>query len=269
MLLAAALLALAQAPAVAAAPPQTRLAAPSRLLTLPEEALAYIPASAGPAPPLLVLLHGGGRRPGWLIGQLEAAADARGIVLLAPASRGATWDVIGLARAAAPDPFGFSDPDGGYRFTRTGDSDRVERAIAALGKSVPVERARTVLAGFSDGASFALALGMARAQPFAAVIAWSPGIPIRAAAPARGRQVLISHGRSDRVIAPEIECNAIVPLLESEGAEVSFFAFDGGHQLSPPLTTLFLDATFGTAVRRQSPAPQPNACHRFNQVINR
>jgi len=247
MLLAAALLALAQPAPLPARAPQVSTAQAGRLLRFPDEAVAYVPASAGPNPPLLVLLHGAGRNSSGIIGGLQADADKRGIVLLAPTSRGPTWDAIPAALRAA-NPQSALDARLGHRFGRSRDSDRVEAAIDALSKQLPFDRSRTVLAGFSDGATFALAMGMARSRPFSAVIAWSPGIAIETAGPARGRRVFVSHGRQDPVLSFEVDKNEIVPLLEREGAAVTFLPFDGVHEAPRAVKDAFLDAVFGTAV---------------------
>lgn len=254
MLLAAALLALAQpAPAAAASP----LAAirQGRTVALPDEAVAYVPASAGPNPPLLVLLHGAGRGNRWMIEDFRAEADRRGIVLLAPTSKGVTWDAVGVALAPATgdNPLEMKI---GRRFSSSRDSKRVDSAIANLAKAVPFDRPRTVLAGFSDGATFALAMGMARSETFAAVIAWSPGVAIETAMPARHRRVFVSHGRQDPTLHFEVTCGEIVPQLESEGAKVSFVAFDGVHEVPAGARDAFLDAAFG-ALAGTSPHPLP------------
>jgi predicted esterase len=237
MFLAAAFLALAQ----------TATAAPahqSRLLALPDDAIAYIPATAPPNPPLLVLLHGAGRENAIMVQHFEAEADKRGIVLLAPTSRGVTWDTVAIAE----EPPSSDSPLAArmaHRFTGSRDAKRVDDAIASLEKIVPVDPRRTVLSGFSDGATFALAMGMARDEPFAAVIAWSPGIAIQTAEPARGRRVFVSHGRSDPILKFETTCRDIVPLLQSEGANVTFLPFAGGHDAPVWLKDTFLDAVFG------------------------
>jgi len=246
MLVAVALLALAQAPppspAVQSSASET--ARQSRLVTLPDEAIAYIPASAGPLPPLLVVLHGAGRRADRMIERLEPDADARGIILLAPTSRGVTWDSVSLAEEPPSRDSALANARA-QRFSFSRDADRIEAAIAALGRQVPVDRARTVLAGFSDGATFALAMGMSRAHAFSAVIAWSPGIAIGTAGPARGRRVFISHGRRDSVLGFDTTCAEIVPLIQDEGAAVSFMPFDGDHDVPQQVKDAFLDAVFG------------------------
>ena len=216
----------------------------ARILVLPDEAVAYVPASAGPRSPLLVLLHGAGRRADRMIEDLAAEADARGIVLLAPTSRDLTWDTVSRAQQP-PSSDSMLANELAHRFTASRDAARVEAAITALGKIIPVDRSHTVLAGFSDGATFALAMGLSRDHQFSAVIAWSPGIAIETSRPARGRRVFVSHGRQDHVLSFNTACAEIVPLLQSEGAAVSFLPFDGGHEIPGVAKDSFLDALFG------------------------
>jgi predicted esterase len=231
-------------------PPQTAPAAPTqtapqpRIIPLPNGAIAYIPASAGPNPPLLILLHGADHRPGWMIERLAPDADKRGIVLLAPSSQGGTWDAVTRAKANPSRDSPLVNANA-RRFTGGRDANRVEAAIAALAQTIPVDRARTVLAGFSDGATYALALGMSRAHAFAAVIAWSPGIALETPAPARGRRVFVSHGRQDPVLPYATDCAEILPNLRTEGAALTFLPFDGVHQIPEAAVEAFLDAAFG------------------------
>jgi predicted esterase len=266
-MLLAALLALAQAPP--ASPPaqpliQATAVSPTHgeLMALPDDAVAYRPASAGPHPPLLVLLHGAGRERFTMIQHFEAEADRRGVVLLAPTSKGPTWDAV-LVAEEPPPPDSVIAERIGNRFGGSRDSRRVETAIANLKKVVPVDPARIVLAGFSDGATFALAMGMSRDYPFEAVIAWSPGIAIRSEEPARGRPVFVSHGRQDPILNFDTTCAAIVPLLQSEGAKLTFVPFDGVHEAPVWLKDTFLDAVFGKAPGSEAhplPASIPT-CH--------
>lgn len=247
MLIAAAFLALSQAVAQQ----------PGRLIPLPGAAVAYVPSSAPAHPPLLVLLHGAGHHQAEMVEHFEAEADERGIVLLAPDSRAATWDKVLDAEA----PLSVDSPisnEQSHSFGRTPDADSVEKSIADLARVVPFDRSRVVLAGFSDGATFALAMGLSRAYPFAAVIAWSPGIAIRTENPDRGRRVFVSHGRQDPVLKFEVTCGEIVPLVKSEGAALTFLPFDGGHDAPVWLKDTFLDAVFGR-VPRSNAVPLPAA----------
>ena len=261
MLLAAAFLALSQAAAAPAPPLAQHLVTRPHLFALPDGAVGYIPASASPHPPLLVLLHGAGHEQATMVEHFEAEADQRGLVLLAPDSRGVTWDKVLDAEA----PLSVDSPitnAQSHSFSRSPDADRVEKAIADLAKILPVDRTHTVLAGFSDGATFALAMGMSRDHPFAAVIAWSPGIAIRTLSPARGRRVYISHGRADPLLRFDTTCNDIVPLVKSEGGEVTFLPFDGGHVAPVWVKDSFLDAVFGKVAGSQArPVPaEATAC---------
>jgi poly(3-hydroxybutyrate) depolymerase len=180
-----------------------------------------------------------------MVQHFEDQADARGIVLLAPDSEGATWDAVSEAEEL-PDRDSPLANKLSHRFSRSRDADRVEAAIGALGKIIPVDRAHTVLAGFSDGATFALAMGMSRDHPFSAVIAWSPGIAIQTENPARGRRVFVSHGRQDALLKFGVTCGDIVPLVRSEGGDVTFLPFDGGHDAPKTVKDAFLDAAFGS-----------------------
>jgi len=223
---------------------QRRLVSHAHLFALPDGAVGYVPASATLHPPLLVLLHGAGHRQAEMVEHFEAEADARGLVLLAPDSAGETWDVV----ESAKEPPSIDSPLANrlsHRFVSSRDERRVDAAIANLAGIVPIDRARTVLAGFSDGATFALAMGLSTSEHFAAVIAWSPGIAIRDVSPARGRRVFVSHGRQDPILKFDVTCGEIVPLLQSEGADVTFLPFDGGHDAPPPVKDAFLDAVFG------------------------
>ena len=223
-------------------------AAEPRAMLLADQAVAYFPASvpAGTAvaPPILVLLHGADRQPPNMIKRFAAEAEARGIVLLAPSSHGPSWDVV-LRAQRPPMREGAGRLHSARRYNGSRDADRVEAALAELARHVPVDRSRTVLAGFSDGATFALALGLLRGHDFAGVIGFSPGIAVEVARPATGRPVFVSHGRGDPVLPFATSCGEILPLLRSEGVPLHFRPFEGGHVVPEEVVTEFLDAAFG------------------------
>lgn len=239
------------APSAGPSPPVERAC----LLTLPDRAMAYFPAASRRAPeppPLIVLLHGGGGNPREIIERFAAEADARDLVLLAPASKRSTWDSVRRAyKVRMRDSSGRLD--GFYEFKETGDSLRVKAAIADLSRHVAVDRERAVLAGFSDGAGFALALGLSSDHPFAAVMAFSPGVSIPAGKSARGRVALVSHGRSDKILSYDFTYEVILPELARQDAEVIFRPFDGGHDIPHQVLTEFLDHIFGRRHRPLKP----------------
>ncbi len=205
---------------------------PPRLLALPDGAVARIPPSppdpAAP-PPLIVLLHGAGQTPQDMLARFGDDADAAGAVLLAPKSAGVTWDVIAMAARKAFEASSLSD--GPMRYSRSPDGDRVAAAMAALAARITTDPSRQWLVGFSDGASFALAMGTARDRRFTNVVALSPGLSVIAARPAPGRMVLVMHGMQDRSLPFDYTRSTIVPALRSARLAVTFVPFAGGHEI--------------------------------------
>ncbi len=177
------------------------------------DSLLHVPAAglAGPAP-LVLVLHGAGGDAEAGLGLLRPLADEKGLVLLAPASRGSTWDAVA----------------GGYG----PDVTVVDRALATVLGTVPVDAERIAVAGFSDGASYALGLGLANGGLFRRVVAFSPGfVP---PGPRTGRPpVFVSHGTGDDVLPIDRTSREIVPALRDDGYEVTYREFDGGHVVPP------------------------------------
>ncbi|MCF6744763.1 phospholipase [Blastococcus sp. KM273128] len=169
----------------------------------------HVPAGLGTGPlPLAVSLHGAGGDADAGLALLRPAADEHGLVVLAPGSAGATWDAVG----------------GGYG----PDAAHVDRALVEVFASVPVDPARTAVAGLSDGASYALGLGLANGRLFRRVVAFSPGfVP---PAPRSGDPaVFVSHGVDDEVLPIDRTSRRIVPTLEEDGYDVTYREFPGGH----------------------------------------
>jgi phospholipase/carboxylesterase len=198
----------------------TLLALAAANLKLEQNARAYIPASAGEKPPLLVLLHGAGGTPDSILAAFRHEADRHGVVLLAPKSRAISWDLVMARRrstAAAP--------------SLAVDLPRIRAAMAALSARRPTDPARTAIGGFSDGASTALTIGLAHPQLFGSVLAYSPGM---AFAPARfdpAQRIFIAHGRKDTVLPFANTARNIVPGLQAKVA-VTFRPFDGEHGMT-------------------------------------
>ena len=174
------------------------------------DGLLYIPPGhdATGKTPLALTLHGAGGDARSGLSHLIGLADEFGLVLLAPESRGRTWDV--LAGGFGP------------------DVDFIDRALEQTFDRLNVDAGRRAITGFSDGASYALSLGLTNGDLLTHAIAFSPGF----AAPAdrRGKPpVFVSHGKRDRVLPIERCSRRIVPQLEREGYEVSYREFDGPH----------------------------------------
>lgn len=158
--------------------------------------------------PLLVFLHGSGADSHNVLPIVQKPASEHDCAVLLPDSRESTWDV--LTAGFGPDT----------RF--------IDRALQQVFDMCLIDPARVALAGFSDGASYALTLGISNGTLFSHVIAFSPGF----VAPPRmenSPQIFISHGVEDRVLAIDKSSRRIVPRLQEWGYHVTFREFPGGH----------------------------------------
>ncbi|HEU4996182.1 MAG TPA: alpha/beta fold hydrolase [Gemmatimonadaceae bacterium] len=161
--------------------------------------------------PLLILLHGATQR-AVLFQRLLPAADSAGVAILAPDSRGITWDAV---RA----DFG---PD--VEFLR--------RAITIAFDRARIDPCRVVLGGFSDGASYALSLGIRNASTIHGIVALSPGFIIPAPQPER-LPVFLRHGTRDEILPINSTSRQLVALLRDAGFAVDYQEFDGPHMVRP------------------------------------
>src|SRR5262245_45850821 len=155
------------------------------------DAILQVPASAPRGPlPLLVLLHGANGSGEGILRRVGAAADEAGVAVLAPDSRGTTWDAI-------RDEFG-----SGVAF--------LDRALARVFDRVSVDPARVAVGGFSDGATYALSLGLINGDLFRRVVAFSPGFVVDGS-PHGKPQFFVSHGTSDPILPIDRCSRVIVP----------------------------------------------------------
>jgi predicted esterase len=98
-----------------------------------------------------------------------------------------------------------------------------------------------VLLGHSDGASYALSLGLANSDVFRSIVALSPGFVKLPARFEAGQRIFIAHGTRDSVIPMEV-ARRIADTLSSNELSVRFRSFDGGHGLSRPVLLEGLDS---------------------------
>lgn len=176
------------------------------------DAILRLPANAtGARLPLFVLLHGAGGSGEGVLRRLGAAADDAGVAVLAPDSRGSSWDAIS-----------------GGGFGR--DVAFVDRALERVFDTVAVDPARIAVGGFSDGATYALSLGLINGDLFRRVVAFSPGFVVEGT-PHGNARFFISHGTGDTILPIDQCSRAIVPGLRKRGYDVAFHEFDGGHEV--------------------------------------
>jgi phospholipase/carboxylesterase len=180
------------------------------------DALLYIPESASKfeKAPLVVSLHGATRNADRGIELFRTLADELGFLLLAPASEDSTWDAI--IAGWGPDPA------------------FINLCLAQTFKMRSVDAARIAMAGFSDGASYSLSIGLANGDMFQAVFGFSPGF-IAPAEFAGKPPVFISHGTIDPVLDIDACSRRIVPALRKGGYKVTYKEFEGKHTLPPEI----------------------------------
>jgi predicted esterase len=181
-----------------------------------ESALFVPSAAASAAVPLVVLLHGATSHPERVLPVLREQAERGRFLLLAPKSRDYSWDLIG----------------GGYG----PDIAALDRLLSRVFEHFEVDPARIALAGFSDGASYALSVGLINGELFSRILAFSPGFAVpgpRSGKPA----VFISHGDADTVLPIQRCSRRIVPQLRAEGYSVDYREFAGGHTVPAELAT--------------------------------
>ena len=176
------------------------------------DAQLYVPkavAESGKPAPFLMYLHGatGSEQQG--IRRYREFADSFGFVLLSPASESGTWDAI-----------------------RDGYGPDVRALDLALTKAFAqcnVDPQRAGVCGFSDGASYALGLGISNGDLFKSLMAWSPGF-VPSGFERQGKpRVFVSHGTKDPILPIDSCSRVLVPDLKRRGYAVTYREFEGVH----------------------------------------
>lgn len=165
-----------------------------------------------------------------MVDLVQHQSDQHALVLLAPDAREATWDVIARGRYGEDVAF-------------------LDTALRATLRRCAIDPDRIAIGGFSDGASYALSMGIGNGDVFGHVLAYSPGF----AAPQlqTGRPgFFLTHGTHDQVL-PVARCSRrLVPQLRQAGYDVEYREFDGGHTMPSDLIDesmhWFLDGNGGS-----------------------
>lgn len=180
------------------------------------DGVLYVPETADPGAPLLVFLHGATGTGRAHLRAVLAAVERYGVILVAPDSRGPTWDLIAERRFGADVAF-------------------LDRVLDAVVDRVDADTGRLAIGGVSDGASYALSIGLTNGDVLPTVLAFSPGFLV-APYPTGKPRVFVSHGRADPILPIDACSGAFVPSMREAGYDVNFREFDGGHTVPPPVS---------------------------------
>jgi predicted esterase len=175
------------------------------------DAILQLPKSAGDsALPLLVMLHGATQSAEDMFWYLGTTHEEAGIAVLAPNSRDTTWDAIGGS------------------FGR--DVISLNLALERVFETVAIDPAHIAVGGFSDGASYAISLGLINGDLFNSVVAFSPGFVV-SGTPISKPRIFLSHGTHDRILPINSCGRRIAASLIARGYVVNFREFDGDHEI--------------------------------------
>lgn len=193
----------------------------------------YVPEAArtGRPVPMMLALHGATGSGERMLGRWRETAERAGLAVLAPDSLQRTWDVL----------------HGGFG----PDVERIDRALAEAFARVAVDPSHLLVEGFSDGASYALSLGLANGDLFGYVLANSPGFCWPPSINGRPR-FLLTHGTEDQVLPIDRTSRMLAPQLDLAGYELTYHEFEGGHALTPEIMALSLR---WAGVRPAAPSP--------------
>ena len=173
-------------------------------------ALVFVPSSLLPTSPLLVFFHGAGGSAATSLPLVETAADQHGCLVLLPTSTAPTWDFIA----------------GGWG----PDVARIDAALAIVFDRFAVSDA--AFGGFSDGASYALSIGLANGDLAHTLLAFSPGFAVPPDLLGRPR-IWISHGTQDAVLPIDRCARPTARSLSQAGYHVNYQEFVGPHTVPP------------------------------------
>ncbi len=175
----------------------------------------YVPMSYKPGVPMpvLVMLHG-------FRGTAEGVrvtfplAEEFGVIVLAPESRDVTWG------QSIP---GFDE-----------DVRYVGMAFRWVSEVLTIDTTRVALGGVSDGANYALNMGLAYGDTFNHMMIFSAGFfgPFRK----EGKpKIFLAHGTRDEQMPIDRTARRIVPQLKADGYDVTFREYDGPHGAPAPV----------------------------------
>lgn len=175
----------------------------------------YVPASytAGVPMPLLVMLHGF-RSTAEAVRYTFPLAEEFGVIVLAPESRDITWgqEIAGF------------DTDSRY----------IGMAVRWVADVLTIDRSRMVMGGVSDGANYALNMGLAYGDTFNHMMIFSAGT----LAPYRRQgkpHIFLAHGTNDQQMPIDRTGRKFAAQLKDEQYDVYYREYEGGHGAPLPV----------------------------------
>lgn len=177
----------------------------------------YVPKSYKPGTPmpLVMMLHGFS---GWGDGQraLFALAEELGFIVIAPESRDITWgkEIPGF------------DADVRY----------LGPAYRHVSSLVDIDDAHVALGGQSDGAGYALTMGLAYGDVFNHLIILAGGGLIEPLRRKGKPRIFIAQGVKDTTMPPDVSGRKNAAQLKKEEYDVTYREHEGGHRTPPEIT---------------------------------
>lgn len=189
----------------------------------------YVPTNYTPtkAWPLAVLLHGHGGSGEGMVLDFRTFAESAGLVVVTPNSRGQTWDrLMGNNSDYGP------------------DVAHIDGVLKWMFDRVAVDPALVTLGGFSDGATYAILIGLKNGDVISRIAAFTPCADVpsnRLGMP----PLFISHGIHDQVLPIDDCSRTTVPRLRERGYTVEFVEYaseeGNGHYITSEVVRQAMD----------------------------
>ena len=168
----------------------------------------------GEAVPLLVMFHGASGSADRVLPFLERYALKHRFLLLVPQSMFVTWDLSIVGNGP--------------------DLARLDSALTKVAAHFPIAHDRFGFAGFSDGGSYALSVGITNGDLLSHVIVFSGGF-MNVYQPTGMPALFIAHSPEDEQLPIDTSGRKHTALLKSAGYDVEYVEFSGRHVIFPPI----------------------------------
>ena len=179
--------------------------------------------------PLFTVLHGAGRQDEMLAKAYRNEPEKRQAFFLIPRSVAPTWDLIASEGRE--------------------DLDFLEYAYDLIYRRFPIDPLQQVLVGYSDGASYAMSVGLCNSTSFAALIGWAAGFIVldpptaeqfEVGIPEPKPRIYLEYGTHDELFDFDTVAIPNRDRLMGAGFDVTFSVDEGGRHW--PSGTFHLEA---------------------------